>query len=335
MPASSAILSAAHLAPFVQQQYALGHETTCQLIKAGVNHTYLVTAGDKRFVFRIYSLNWRTRTDITEEIRLLKHVRKGGIPVSYALPDASGQYVQEIDAPEGLRYGVLFSFAEGQKILTFSEERHEEMGRIMARLHQLTEGFALDRATYTPTYLLVDSLPKIAPFLPADSPEMQFLQTAQASLLTELTNADQTQLRQGALHLDIWFDNLNIDPAGTITLFDFDFCGNGPLATDVGYYLMQLHSTEADEAEFRRKKDRFLAGYESVRPLSAEEKRLLPALSMGVYFFFLGVQCERFDNWSNVFLNELHLTRLINLRVKRWYDFNGLGVDRCLPIALP
>lgn len=325
IPASSAILSAAHLALFVQQQYALGHETTCRLIKAGVNHTYLVRAGDQKFVFRIYSLNWRTRTDIAEEIRLLEHVRNGGVPVSYALPDASGQYVQEIDAPEGLRYGVLFSHADGQKMLTFSGDRHEELGRIMARLHQLTEGFPLDRATYTPMYLLTDSLQKIAPFLPFDSPELHFLQTAQTWLFTELTNADQTQLRRGAVHLDIWFDNLNIDPAGNVTLFDFDFCGNGPLVLDVGYYLMQLHGTETDAAEFLTKRERFLNGYESVLPMTAEGKRLLPMLSTAIYVFYLGVQCERFDNWSNVFLNELHLTRLINLRVKRWYDFNELG----------
>jgi len=47
---------------------------------------------------------------------------------------------------------------------------------------------------------------------------------------------------------------------------------------------------------------------------------------LSVYFFYLGVQCQRFDNWSNVFINELYLKRFINLRVKRWADFNQLAM---------
>ena len=48
-------------------------------------------------------------------------------------------------------------------------------------------------------------------------------------------------------------------------------------------------------------------------------------LAESIYFFYLGVQCKRFDNWSNTFLNDLYLKRFINLRVKRWFDFNKLG----------
>jgi Ser/Thr protein kinase RdoA (MazF antagonist) len=310
---------------FLQKQYALGAEITCHLIKAGVNHSYLVAAGSQKFVFRIYSLHWRTPAAIDEEIRLLAHVRQGGIPVSYALPDVAGQYRQIIDAPEGVRYGVLFSYADGQKLLTFSGNTHEQLGQTMARFHQLTQGFVLNRVTYTFDYLLVKPLEKIAPFLPDDSPEMRFLREASHWLAMELDNADQGQVRQGAVHLDIWFDNLNIDASGHATLFDFDFCGNGPLVLDVGYYLMQLHGTETDVTEFRTKAARFLQGYESVQPLNDEEKRILPMMGTAIFCFYLGVQCERFDNWSNVFLNELHLQRLISLRVKRWYDFNQLG----------
>ncbi len=325
IPASSSILSSDHLLPFLRLVYGLGESATCRLIKAGVNHTYQITDDKHRFVFRVYSLNWRTRTDVEEEIRLLNHLKHGGIPVSYALSDTSGQYIQEIDAPEGMRYGVLFSQAEGQKLLTFSGDIHEQLGRTMARLHQLTNDFPLDRVAYTTTYLLDDSLPQIAPFLPIDSPEMQFLRDARNWLTTELNRADRTQIRMGAVHLDIWFDNLNIDASGEATLFDFDFCGNGPLALDIGYYLMQLHSTETDAAAFHAKRARFLDGYESVQPITDEEKRMLPMLGVAIYYFYLGVQCARFDNWSNVFLNEIHIQRLINLRIKRWYDFNGLG----------
>ncbi|MBN8821856.1 MULTISPECIES: phosphotransferase [unclassified Spirosoma] len=324
-PVSSSILSPAHLAQFLQKAYSFGTDTTCQLLKAGVNHSYLVVDGVNKAVFRIYSLNWRTQTDILEEIRLLKLVKDAGISVSYPIPDGTGNYIQELNAPEGTRFGVLFSYAEGEKLLTFSEELHYKIGQIMARFHQLTHNLTLDRVTYTPEILLVDSIDKFRPFLPADTPEMQFMLSTQQYLLDQFAAIDQSQTRQGVVHLDIWFDNLNIAQDGTVTLFDFDFCGNGLLCFDIAYYILQIHSTETDVAEFYKKKESFLRGYESITPISDEERRLLPMLGESIYFFYIGVQCERFENWSNTFLNEMYLKRFINLRIKRWFDFNQLS----------
>lgn len=240
-PVSSSILSKTHLARFIHETYSLGPSTTCQLLKAGVNHSYLITDGTTKYVFRVYSLNWRTETEIQEEIRLLQHLQAGGVPVSYPLPDAEGNYLQTILAPEGKRLAVLFSFAEGEKLLTFPAELHYTIGQIMARFHLLTQNLHLNRVTYTPQLMLVDSLEKAKPFLPADAPEIQFLLDLQQQLLREFDTIDTQAVRWGVVHLDIWFDNLNIAHDGTITLFDFDFCGNAMQCFDIGYYIITLH----------------------------------------------------------------------------------------------
>lgn len=324
-PVSSSILSTTHLAQFLQHQYNLSPNATCKLLKAGVNHSYLVTDGSEKSVFRVYSLDWRTEVEIGEEIRLLTLLQENELPVSFPIADASGAYIQVLTAPEGKRFGVLFSFAEGEKLLTFSEELHYRLGQIMARFHQITENLTLKRATYTPEVLLVDPVEKLKLFLPEETPEFQFMLSAQRYMLAEFAQMDTATVRKGIVHLDIWFDNLNIASDGTITLFDFDFCGNGLLCLDIAYYILQIHSTEADLEEFNKKKESFLQGYESITKISDEEKRLLPMLAESIYFFYIGVQCERFDNWSNTFLNDLYLKRFINLRVKRWFDFNNLG----------
>ena len=149
--------------------------------------------------------------------------------------------------------------------------------------------------------------------------------SAKKYLLNELTAADMSAIRNGAVHLDIWFDNLSIDENNEVTLFDFDFCGNGWLCYDIAYYILQINSTEKDEEECRLKTEAFLSGYESVTEISEEEKRLLPALGVGLYFFYLGIQCQRYDNWSNAFLNEIYLKRFINLLVKKYFEKNNLG----------
>lgn len=324
-PVISSNLSTTHLALFVQEKYNFSRNTICSLLKAGINHTYLVNDGQEKFIFRIYSLNWRTKTEILEEIRLLNLLKTHNISISYPIFDKNNNYIQLLNAPEGKRFAVMFSFADGEKLLNFSEETHFNIGELMAQIHQITQNLNLERVHYTPQMLLVDSLKQLEKFLPNDTDEMAFMKQTQQYLLGEFSSANVANIRTGIVHLDIWFDNLNITKDNKITIFDFDFCGNGWLCLDIAYYILQVHSTEKDEAICKSKIDSFLVGYESVMSISDEEKRILPMLGVSIYFFYLGIQCQRFDNWSNTFLNEMYLKRFINLLVKRYFDLNKLG----------
>lgn len=324
-PVSNSNLSPFHLGIFVQKHYFPDQQVECRILKTGISDTYLIVTPAKRYVFRVYSFQWRTPAEISEELRLLQHLRKNGIAVSYAIPDFENTFIHSFAAPEGERFGVLFSFAEGEKVLNFGAETHYRVGKLMAEMHLLAEGFEMQRVTYSEKELLIDSLLQLSKFLPVDTEEMQYMKSVQEYLIAELRNADQTQIRKGAVHLDLWFDNMNITPEGDITFFDFDFCGNGWLCLDMAYYMLQIHSTEKDDAERELKTAQFLQGYESVSPVSDEEKRLIPILGICLYFFYLGIQSQRYDNWSNVFLNEIYLKRFINLLLKKYFDYHQLG----------
>jgi len=323
-PVINSTLSPAHLGLFVQELYNL-KETSCRLLKTGINDSYLVQSVSGKYVFRVYSFNWRTKKEINEEIRLLNLLSDSDIPISYPIKDANGIYIHELSAPEGNRFGVLFSFAKGEKLLNFSAELHFKAGEIMARMHKVTLGLKLERVVYTPKVILQDSFEQLKNFLPADTAEMDFMVSAQQYLLNEFEKIKLDDVRNGVVHLDIWFDNFSIDNGTAITIFDFDFCGNGWLCLDLAYYILQVNSTEKDDAECKLKTDAFLAGYKSITKLTDEEKRIIPMLGVGLYFFYLGVQCQRFDNWSNTFLNEMHLKRYINLLVKKYFEKNVLG----------
>ena len=304
----------------------MSKDTQCQLIKAGINDTYLVTDNSDKFVFRVYSLNWRSKTEIDEEIRLLNQLKENNISISYPLSDKESNYIQTLSAPEGDRFAVLFTFASGEKQHIISKKTHYQIGQLIARLHKVTNNQKLNRIDYTPEVILVNSLKKVSSFLTSDTEEMNFMRSAQKYLLKEFENADILQIRQGIVHLDIWFDNLNITKDDHVTIFDFDFCGNGWLCLDIAYYILQLHNIEKYEAkDYQPKVGHFLKGYESVTPLSTEEKRLIPLLGVSLYFFYLGVQCQRYYNWSNSFLSENYLKRFINGLVKRYYELYRLG----------
>lgn len=322
-PVISSTLSAYHIGLLVKEKYSLFGDGACKLLKAGVNHSYLVEDSNGKYVFRLYSLNWRSDLEINEEIRLLNLLKKAQAPVSFPIEDAEGNYIQYLNAPEGMRQGVLFSFAEGEKYLNFSEDLHFKVGETMAKIHQVTSNLALERVTYSSKVVLIDSLVQLQKILTADSEEMAWIVSTQKFLLSKFEEADVNELRSGVVHLDIWFDNMNITKGEELTIFDFDFCGNGWLCYDIAYYILQLHSTEKDISQRDSKVLSFLNGYESVTPISEEERRLLPMLGVSLYFFYLGVQCQRYDNWSNVFLNETYLKRFINLLVRKYFEENA------------
>ena len=333
-PVTNSNLSATHIGLFLQESYSLGKDTQCRLIKAGINDTYLVTDGQEKFVFRVYSLNWRTKTEISEEINLLSQLRQNNMPVSYAIPDKENNYIHTLNAPEGNRFSVLFSYARGEKQHVSSIETHHRIGQLVAQLHKITNKQKLKRVDYTPQVILIDSLKLISEFLSADTEEMAFMRSAQKYLLSEFEKVDTQQMREGIVHLDIWFDNLNITADNEITVFDFDFCGNGWLCLDIAYYILQLHNIEKYEAkDYQPKVDSFIKGYGSITPISQEEKRLIPALGVSLYFFYLGVQCQRYHNWSNSFLSESYLKRFINRLVKKYYAIYKLGTAEALPGA--
>lgn len=313
-------LSPTDIASFVREKYSLAPYTTCKLIKTGINHTYQIDSSKESFIFRVYSYNWRSKEEIQEELDLLELLKKNSISISFPIKDKSQSYIQTINAPEGVRFAVLFSYAPGHKVHNYNKEVHFEIGKMMAQIHKLTSGLNQRRITYTPDILLNQSLGHIRHLLSNETNEMQFLVSTLPALEKELLEANESLLRKGIVHLDVWFDNLNISNQNQVTLFDFDFCGNGWLCLDIAYYIMQLHQTEKNETERIGKIEAFYSGYETLETISPEEKRLIPTLGVCLYYFYLGIQCKRFDNWSNTFLNDVYIKRYISILIKGYYE---------------
>jgi Ser/Thr protein kinase RdoA (MazF antagonist) len=118
---------------------------------------------------------------------------------------------------------------------------------------------------------------------------------------------------------------MSIEDESVITVFDFDFCGNGWLLLDIAYFTMQLFNTEPDAKLFESKVESFYNGYQKVTPISNEEKALIPEAGLAIWIFYLGVQSQRFDNWSNIFLSENYLKHFIGI-IKNWMNYNEIKI---------
>ena len=322
-PVTNSTLSANKLGDVIQQKYNLSKNTECKLFKTGMNHVYMVSDGNEKYVFRVYTFDWRTKTEIAEELRLLIHLNENNTPVSFPIADNLNEYIQEFNAPEGKRYGVLFSFADGAKSARFTAETSFSIGQALAKIHKSTENYTLNRITYDNKVLLIDSVKRTREFFKKENDEITFLEKMANFLQNEFNNVKKEQIRFGAVHLDVWFDNLHFNQENKVTIFDFDFCGNGQLCLDISYFLFQLFSTNLNEEEYRIKADNFLKGYETITEISDEEKRIVPFACLAIMTYYISMQCDSYDNWTNIFLNEDHLKRFVG-NLKRWIAYNKI-----------
>ncbi len=325
-PVSSSHLSAHHLAKYLSKSYPFLENCACIFIKPGINDTYLLSSKKEKYIFRVYSYNWHSKLEIEEELRFLNLLKDKAVSVSFPILDKNKEYIQTFTAPEGTRYGVLFSFAKGEKRPVIAPTLHFKIGAMMGRLHTVSKNLELRRIVYNEYHLINLPYQRIQSFLPDEAIEATWLTTIKTRLIKEFAKFDHTQLRKGVIHLDIWQDNLVIDQAENISLFDFDFCGNGWLCIDLAYYQLQLYLIEKDKKIRTQKWNSFLTGYESVVEISSEEKRILPFLGVALYFFYLGNMCYRYENWSNFFLTESYVKQYVERRIK-WY-FEKVGIEK-------
>ncbi|KQM55252.1 aminoglycoside phosphotransferase [Chryseobacterium sp. Leaf201] len=325
-PAINSTLSPNALGKLIQRKYGLSDKTECSIFRLAMNHLYMVHDDEERYVFRVYTHNWRTKSEIEEELRLLLHLKEEDRQVAFPIADQSNQFIQEIEAPEGTRFGVLFSYAKGTKTAKFSHQTSFLIGQALAKVHQSTENFGLMRISYDARNLLKNPVLRTKEFYSTNIGEIEFLENLSAFLTLKMENTDRQKMRYGAVHLDVWFDNLHIDNEKEITFFDFDFCGNGYLCFDISYFLFQLFATHLNEEEYQEKADSFIKGYGTVTEISRPEQDFLPFACLSIMTYYISVQCDRFDYWTNIFLNEDHLKRMVG-NLKRWMAYNRIEIE--------
>lgn len=318
-PVIASTLSEKDLGNFITEKYNLSSNFECKLFRTGVNHTYFISDSNTKYVARVYCHNWRSKTEIKEELELLKILKSNNLSISFPISDKNDELIQEINAPEGIRYVVLFSFANGEKKRFMTNENCFDVGSLIAKIHNITASKKIDRVNYDSEILLKKSYNYLKPFFSEDLSEMKFLKEIGEKISKTFKESNLEDNQKGIVHLDIWYDNFSINKENEITIFDFDNCGNGILILDVGYFCKQLFFIEQDKNQYELKVKSFLEGYKEFRELSDEEINLIPETGASIFIFYLGVQAQRFD-WSNIFLTENYL-KMFAGRIKDWVDY--------------
>jgi Ser/Thr protein kinase RdoA (MazF antagonist) len=276
-PVQHSILSENALAKWVVSAYSLREPVRCRFLKGSMSDVYRVDAFDAAYILKIYMHNRHSMHAIEAEVDFLIDLNDHDIPVAAPVANKDELFINEFDAPEGIRYAVLFDAVEGDEPKEVNLEHSRSFGRLAGCIHKYSDMSAkkYDRWHLNEAYLVDEPLNLIKPYLENRRSDWEYLRALGSELIAELHRlVSKNSPEYGLCHGDLHTGNARFDKDGRLTLFDFDSFGYGWRAIDIGVYHVS-YDWMSLSVETRRQKDRFweafVDGYNSERFLSKNE----------------------------------------------------------------
>lgn len=276
-------------------EYDLGAPTAFKGIAEGVsNSNFLLETTAGRYILTLFERRFRTE-DLPYFIGMMDHLAQKGFPAPSPVKGRDGAALRSLHG----KPAVIVTFLSGLSPRRPTAPQCRALGEGLARFHAALADFPMTRRND----LSIDAWPGLFAGREAEA-------NALAPGLGRLIAGDlgdlagdwpAGRLPQGSIHADLFPDNVFFLDGKLSGAFDFYFACTDALAYDVAVCL-NAWCFEA-RGEFNITKGRgLLAGYDSVRSLTSEERSALPILARGAAMrFFL----TRLIDWSDTPANAL------------------------------
>ncbi|MCG3114857.1 MAG: phosphotransferase [Candidatus Manganitrophus sp. SA1] len=319
MRVTHSVIAAAEAAEIAGREYDLGDPLTGRLLSDTANSHYLLTAGEARYVLRIYrrGKSWVTKeSDYRFELEWLAYLHEQGLPVAYPLPRRNGDLLGLLCAPEGERYYALFSFAPGRIVHSMDAGQSRLFGEGIARIHLASDRFQAKQTRFhQDTDELIDAtLARIETFLEGRRPEdVAFFRALASSLKETLRGLPRSAPFYGIIGGDFHGGNHFFSSENRLTFFDFDMCGYGWRVYDLAVFFWSAKL----RPEMRVTLADVLQGYEAVRPLLDVERAALPAMVKVRHLWIMGLHTAYSDQLGVGWLGDHYWERNV-ARLREW-----------------
>ena len=247
-------------------RYAVGALVELAPIAAGIENTnYFVTTANGRFVLTLYE---RLPADeLPFYLNFMAHLAKAGC---------------EVPAPEPDRTGALFSILNGKPaglVRRVDGEASEPptvahcaaVGGALGRLHVASQHYRTRHANRRGPAWWRQAARALRPFL---TPAQDAL--LQAELAFQV-GFGRTRLPKGAIHADLFCDNVLFKGDTVVGIIDFGFAATDFLAYDIAIAVNDWCDAGDGSLDDERT-HAWISGYHAMRPIVAEEREQGPAL---------------------------------------------------------
>jgi Ser/Thr protein kinase RdoA (MazF antagonist) len=256
-------------------------------------------------------------------VELLHHLKNKDIPVSTPIVKMDGDYWFIINAPEGKRFAVLFTFAEG----SFSETEGSAIlyGREVANMHLAMDGFEPlhKRFTIDLDHLLDQPMKSISNALVHRPSDIKYL-IALSDLLKHRVESICGDLEWGICHGDLHRENVHFSENDTMTHFDFDGGGYGWRAYDLAVYQWaKIRGKKKEEFESKLW-DKYLHSYLEIKAISVSDQLAIPLFVAIREIWLMGLHTGNSHIWGNGWQNDRYFN--MNLQFLRdWCEIHSIN----------
>ncbi|MBP1993050.1 phosphotransferase [Paenibacillus eucommiae] len=279
-PAAYSLLSTAAILSHIKNNYVIHKPVSFQYFLRGMNDTYVLVTEQAKYIFRVYRADRRNHSEVAFELDLLNDLHAKGVNVSIPILKKDGTFINEFFVPEGVKYGVMFSFAEGNEKPIHSVEDSFLFGKGVAQIHKAADSFKSEhvRADLDFEHLIEGPLSTIKLHMAHRQEDYDFLYGLAMRLKQKIMDHLGKGLDWGICHGDLHGNtNAAFTDDGQLTHYDFDICGYGWRAYDIAEFRLarEIHSRD-NKDEVERLWAAFLDGYRDIRHFSENDVDAVP-----------------------------------------------------------
>jgi homoserine kinase type II len=252
-------------------QLGLGEVSDLQGCKGGIENTnYFVDTAQGRFVLTLFER--LTHQQLPFYLYLMKHLAQRGIPVPDPQADKSGDILLTVMG----KPACVVNRLRGQSELAPSPAHCATVGAMLARMHLAGRDYARTQPNLRSLPWWSETVPVVLPFL--SDAQKQLIQSELAHQHHIACSSAFAALPRGAVHADLFRDNVMFEGDDLTGFFDFYFAGIDSFLFDIAVCLndwcIDLQTGVADQA----RQAAFMRAYQSERPFEAAEHLLLPSM---------------------------------------------------------
>ena len=253
------------------RQLQLGELHALRGIEGGIENTnYFVTCDQGEFVLTLFER--LTAEQLPFYLYLMKHLAHAGIPVPDPRANKAGDILHTVCG----KPAAVVNRLAGRSQLAPEAVHCAAVGSMLARMHLAGRNYDRQQPNLRGLPWWNETVPVVLPHI---GPDQAALLRAELAYQNHIAASPAyAALPRGPVHADLFRDNVMFEGEQLTGFFDFYFAGVDSFLFDLAVCLNDWCTDLPSGAHDAPRANAMLAAYQAVRPLTAAERSLLPAL---------------------------------------------------------
>ncbi|MBS0466167.1 MAG: homoserine kinase [Proteobacteria bacterium] len=249
----------------------LGQLLMLRGIEGGIENTnYFLTSEAGEYVLTLFErLN---AEQLPFYLHLMHHLAHAGIPVPDPQSDKDGEILHQVAG----KPAALATKLRGKSQLAPQAVHCGAVGQMLARMHLAARDYERQQPNLRGLAWWNETVPVVLPYLAAE--QAALLQSELAYQNHVAAGSAYAALPRGPIHADLFRDNVMFEGEELTGCFDFYFAGVDSWLFDLAVCLNDWCIDLPTGRHDAERAAAMLEAYQTVRPLTAAERELLPAM---------------------------------------------------------